>query len=688
MMKGGSRIRTISVLGWVSVFVAVIALTVYVFLQQGGIPDTTKEMGRHEQLVAMSAQIETVQRSSEALSFPLDDETAFLSASDAWRNMVEGELSVLEQRIAEYASFERNGISVYEGFGSEAFHLVTKAKQYVDDVKSADEEGDLRAAQAARYSALETIGSVGTLIDGETIRSRNDFSGIIDEVVQRLIRAQTVSMYLIFVIAGLAALYVRMSSRRLREGMRMLTTAVNRVAVTGDESEGISERYGGQVIGRLARSIDDLVKSFSIRLREARIETEKLRDAVKAAPIAVTGESDSARLAEMRDTQAAMLNLLEDLEKERNVSRDEAARIRTVITSIVDGVIMVGTDGLIRVINPTAVRMLGLGDVDAAGKRYGDILPPFENMKGEPLGEDEHPVQKSLHTGQIASGQLTIVRKDGTLPVSYRTAPVISGSQLVGIVVVFRDIVDEVELDRAKSEFVSIASHQLKTPLNGIRWYIESILDGDFGELTEELRGAIGDVHESSLHMAELIDTLLNVSRIESGRVRIDPQPVALKGVVEEVLNEVRPAVEGKKVVVSTEFDPQVPEIKLDRNLIKVVVQNFITNAIKYSKDGGPVSVTLSKEDGNAKLAVKDTGYGIPLEQQKNIFKKMFRAENVQEKKIEGNGLGLYIAKSVIDTFGGRIWFESVENEGTTFYFTVPLSGVARREGDRTLIAV
>jgi signal transduction histidine kinase len=186
--------------------------------------------------------------------------------------------------------------------------------------------------------------------------------------------------------------------------------------------------------------------------------------------------------------------------------------------------------------------------------------------------------------------------------------------------------------------------------------------------------------------MAALIDTLLNVSRLESGRVKVEPKPCLLTDVVEEVLRDTEPTVKEKKLAIIKNFASDIPTIDLDINLIKIVIQNIMTNAIKYSRPKGDVTIDVVKEEDHVRVSVKDSGYGIPFKEQKNIFKKMFRAENVRAKQIDGNGLGLYIAKSVIEGFGGRIWFTSVEEKGTTFSITVPIVGMQAKEGDRTLI--
>lgn len=691
--KSGRILRRIgTALPWIFLVGAVAGLLAYVLVSgRESATALVEEIEHRERLLAIEHRIETVVSEAVAFPFPSTQVPAdeALIGFGVWYGLFGEQMNGVDEglkTLREAHSGERTGTE--DRFILDVEQQSQTARRRASAIKTAFEAGERSGAEQGYSSLLGTLHELERLIRTEADTHEEKPRAMIATRSRDMVRTALISMYLVLATLLLAVLYIKGSKRRDMTSLASLRAGIVGLLRETDANTGLPDLTMPGEIGRLARSMDDLVRQRGLIIDEQRVQIEKLRESYQRGSIAGGPSLGNVteRIVEMRNTEVAMLNLLEDLERERNLSREEAARIRTVITSIIDGVLMVGANGAIRLINPTARRMFGIDDRNVSNASYADVLPAFADMKGDALVGDSHPIVRALQTGQTANGQLMIEREEGTLPVSYRVAPVMDGEAKVGIVVVFRDIVDEVELDKAKSEFVSIASHQLRTPLNGIRWFIESILEGDFGEMSTELKQAVTDIHESSLHMAALIDTLLNVSRLESGRVKVEPKPCLLTDVVEEVLRDTEPTVKEKKLAIIKNFASDIPTIDLDINLIKIVIQNIMTNAIKYSRPKGDVTIDVVKEEDHVRVSVKDSGYGIPFKEQKNIFKKMFRAENVRAKQIDGNGLGLYIAKSVIEGFGGRIWFTSVEEKGTTFSITVPIVGMQAKEGDRTLI--
>jgi two-component system, OmpR family, sensor histidine kinase VicK len=151
------------------------------------------------------------------------------------------------------------------------------------------------------------------------------------------------------------------------------------------------------------------------------------------------------------------------------------------------------------------------------------------------------------------------------------------------------------------------------------------------------------------------------------------------------VLKEIKPLIADKKLKVIKKFGQAIPKVNLDDKLMRIVWQNLLSNALKYTPAKGQITISIAKDKTKVKIAVADTGMGIPKAQQKNIFTKLFRADNVREKETSGTGLGLYIVKSVIEQFGGKVWFKSIEKKGTTFYVTIPLKGIKAKTGTRGL---
>ena len=232
-------------------------------------------------------------------------------------------------------------------------------------------------------------------------------------------------------------------------------------------------------------------------------------------------------------------------------------------------------------------------------------------------------------------------------------SPLVVQGQVFGAVVVVRDVTQEVNVDQAKTEFVSIASHQLRTPLSTINWYLEMVLNGDFGEITKDQREYIQEAYDAGQRMGHLIDSLLNVSRIDVGVFAIAPSELDMKEVIGEVLADLEAKTTKKSINIEVNVDKTLGKLKYDSRLMNIILTNLISNAVKYTPEKGQVKVDIAKED-MCVIKVQDTGYGIPSHQQDKIFTKMFRAENAVEHEPDGTGLGLYIIKSVIEELENR----------------------------------
>lgn len=230
------------------------------------------------------------------------------------------------------------------------------------------------------------------------------------------------------------------------------------------------------------------------------------------------------------------------------------------------------------------------------------------------------------------------------------------------------------ELDRMKTDFVTIAAHQLRTPMSGIRWTVSMLLNGDLGPLTPDQKSFLEKAYQSTARMISLLNDLLLVDQIESGKMEYAPVPTSALIVCEEVVTELRSLAEMRALNFKCIHEKsEYPMMLVDPKQIHAVFQNLLENAIKYTKPGGTVSIEIREDEPNTLLfVISDTGIGIPKEGQQQLFTRFYRAENALREQTDGSGLGLFIAKSIVEKYKGKIWVESVEGKGSTFYVRLP----------------
>lgn len=368
-----------------------------------------------------------------------------------------------------------------------------------------------------------------------------------------------------------------------------------------------------------------------------------------------------------------------------SVLEAEKGKLNDMVVSMIDGVIMVDNDNRIIAVNPAAKKMLGITEEEPT------IFDIINSLQGKLDIRSKIEESLKLHR-TIVIDELKIenlILKVFISPVKPKISLKESKENLLGVVVLMHDVTKEKEVEKMKSEFVSVASHQLRTPLSAIKWFLEMLINGDAGEANMEQISYLTQAHETNEHMIDLVNSLLNISRIESGRIAVELEKLDIIELCEGIFDEIKMIAEGKKQKIEiVKPKEKITAITTDSRLFRQVIQNLLSNAVKYTPEGGSVKFTISKkDDGYLQFDVKDNGLGIPRHQQDKLFQKFFRADNVVEMEAEGTGLGLYVAKSLIETLGGKIWFESEENKGTTFSCTLPLSGSKPKKGEKTLIS-
>ncbi|MBZ9578102.1 HAMP domain-containing histidine kinase [Patescibacteria group bacterium] len=229
------------------------------------------------------------------------------------------------------------------------------------------------------------------------------------------------------------------------------------------------------------------------------------------------------------------------------------------------------------------------------------------------------------------------------------------------------------EASRMKSEFINIISHQLRSPLTNIKWTFELLTSKEMEVPSGKVEEYLNNVKENIARMVELIDDLLIVSKIEQGTFPVLKKEFSLESLIKEQVSRYKVFAEASHIELSFSSQKSLSEVFTDPSLLKLVVENLIDNAVRYTKGRGKVKISIERREKNLFFKIKDSGAGIPKKEQRYIFRKFFRAENILKERTRGSGLGLYVCKSIIEKLGGKIWFESKEGKGTTFYFTLPI---------------
>lgn len=392
-------------------------------------------------------------------------------------------------------------------------------------------------------------------------------------------------------------------------------------------------------------------------------------------------------ITERKENQEKIEQQKKSLSEVNNILEEEKAKDEAIISSIGDGVIAVNKQGKIILMNPQAEKMTGCTFYEAENLDIEEVIK-IEDAARNVIKSENKPLFQVINSKEMTSQSDLYYFFEKTkrrVPISTTVAPIIIKGEVVGAIDVFKDDTKEKEIDKAKTEFVSIASHQLRTPLSTINWYTEMLLDGDVGKLNKKQKEYLGEVYRGSKRMSQLVTALLNVSRIDLGTFAIDPQPTNIVEISQEIIKELSQKIGEKKLKIKEFYDSTIPTLSLDHGLTRIIFQNLISNAVKYTEENGMVEVTIKREGNEISISVKDTGYGIPEIAKEKIFSKLYRADNVRDKEVDGNGLGLYIVKAIIEEIGGKIWFDSKENEGTTFYITFSIEGMKKKEGAKAL---
>jgi len=435
-------------------------------------------------------------------------------------------------------------------------------------------------------------------------------------------------------------------------------------------SESTSREHRSTIVAPLLVA-EDVIGVLMVFHRDVRYFTPDALNLVKAIASQVAVAINNAHLYELIRDQAERLGLM--LRKEQ----EEASRSQAILEAVADGVLVTGSNNRITFLNTSIQKILDikadrvidqpLGDFGGLfGKASSSWMETIRNWSQSPSSYqpgDTYAEQLELGDGRIALIHL---------------APVILQNDFLGTVSIFRDITHEVEVDRLKSEFVATVSHELRTPMTAIKGYVDVLLMGAAGAVTENQSHFLNIVKGNIDRLNILVNDLLDISRIEAGRVILTPQPLDLREIAEDVIADAlrRSQEEGKPMALSLDAPKTLPPVMGDPERVRQVIDNLVDNAYHYTPENGTIKVGIHALDGTeVQVDVEDNGVGIALADQERVFERFYRGEHPLVLATPGTGLGLPIVRQLVEMHNGKIWMKSegLPGKGSIFSFTLPI---------------
>ncbi len=381
--------------------------------------------------------------------------------------------------------------------------------------------------------------------------------------------------------------------------------------------------------------------------------------------------------------------------------RNEKEKSNIILSAIQDGVVLIDDQQIIRHFNQGASSITGWDTQEAEGLDWRSVFK-FTNTKGEETPTEQTSIAKSFASGQtVRDNSVTMLTKsNNAIAASFSVSPLVDNAKHpTGLVAVFRDVSEERAEQNQRAEFISTASHEMRTPVAAIEGYLSLALNEKVATIDDRARGYLDKAHSSTQHLGQLFQDLLTSAKAEDGRLTNHPSVVEMGAFVEQLTQDLRFSAEKKGLFMEFLFgntaikDASHPGesneatkvirplyyAQVDPDRIREVITNIFDNACKYTAEG-KVSLGLTGNEGVVQVYVRDTGAGIPAEDIPHLFQKFYRVDNSATRTIGGTGLGLFICRKIVELYQGRIWVESELGKGSTFYINLPRLTTQRAE--------
>lgn len=375
----------------------------------------------------------------------------------------------------------------------------------------------------------------------------------------------------------------------------------------------------------------------------------------------------------MPATKSEITRLNQDLTELKKQLEFDRARSKALLESIGVGVISTDTYGRIETINQAALEILGFGRNEAIGEWFPNIIKA-KDEKGDDIPHIERPVNLALIEGRSITDKLRYVRKDSSVfPAEVTVSPIIFNGQPVGAIEVFRDITIESQVDTMKDDFISIASHELRTPATIVKQYISMLMDGYAGNITKNQKKMLTTAYQNNERQLAVVDGLMRVAHLDAGKIKLNLERIDVVSLFKQIIKEQDAKFVQKNQTVTLVTKRKKLYASLDEPYISMVITNLLDNASKYSPDKSEIKVTIQKNSKNLEFIVKDSGVGIEKDKIDQIFNKFSRIYTPGASIVSGSGLGLYWTKQIITMHKGTILVDSTLNKGCSFTVCLPI---------------
>jgi PAS domain S-box-containing protein len=442
-----------------------------------------------------------------------------------------------------------------------------------------------------------------------------------------------------------------------------------------DEEEYALERRSAMAVPLNAG--DDVLGVLLLFHPEVDYFTSDHLKLVSAAAAQVATAINNAELYQLITDQAERLGVM------LRTQRAEAAKHQAIVESIADGVLVLDFNRDVLLMNPAAARILGLDASMVEGQHLRKVLGRAKSVQDQELSQQ---LYNKLMVGMEEFGNPEIAQGEESPSLAFRLeaqekvvvgklSPAMLGSgELPSLVIVLRDISREAEVERLKNEFISTVSHELRTPMTSIKGYTDLLFSERVGELNEQQRHFVRVIKNNADRLSALVNDILDISRIETGRLKLQVESLDLVALISIVFESFRGQMVEKSLNLSLDLPRSLPPVRGDRARVTQILENLTSNAWKYTPQGGRVTVRARAVDGYVQVDITDTGIGIDQKDLPHIFDRFYRTEQAEVQAVDGSGLGLFIVKMFVELLGGEIWVESDLNKGSTFSFTLPLA--------------